>query len=589
MSDACPPPPQGPVPSVKLKLQQCNVEVLATSELKAILGGEEAAGRVLHAMGYTDDHDAVPIPALLDFLFPEPRQPSKNPPPMEAEPAVERRAGHKRTTHMQALLEQGELASSAEEAMLQFRSMALDMASDFKQRWLRPKADETFDSALQQLCVKRILEGCLFVGHCKTDLDSVAGAIGAAHLWGGCAARAEDEVNGEIKFALDFAGIELPTFFDAVPGAVTPDDAGQLRNVCLVDHNEEKQMTDALRKDPNRKKRIVGIIDHHAIADNFSSEKPVYMDVRPWGSMSTIVAHSFMTSDQPMPKHIARILLCAILSDTLNLQSVTTTNADRMIVSLLSVLGEVDGIDELASQMFKAKTMWLVSLGAYEMVRGDQKDFEKNGYKFGIAVMEVTDTSPVLDAASDLLLELQMLKIEKGKRPDGTEDRSKELEFAFCFVVDVTKQTSFLLICGPKELALARVAFPGRPTMAPRPGIKVSGLFIEQDETMMDIGPMVSRKAEFLPAFFKAFTDGFEPPEVAMSAKQQEDSKQEIRKAVALTMATSYNNNDVMQRDYDHIRKALVRARVRNAVQVIKALLRMGAFKKMEKHEEKKL
>lgn len=82
------------------------------------------------------------------------------------------------------------------------------------------------------------LEGCIFVGHTNTDTDrcvcgvdgwmggwvcgcnacinkitaaitthnSVASAIGAAHLYGGTAARSDEGVNGEIAFALEYAG-----------------------------------------------------------------------------------------------------------------------------------------------------------------------------------------------------------------------------------------------------------------------------------------------------------------------------------------------------------------------------------------------
>ena len=46
------------------------------------------------------------------------------------------------------------------------------------------------------------LAGAAFVGHIMTDLDSVAGAIGAAHLYGGVPARASD-INTETQFALD--------------------------------------------------------------------------------------------------------------------------------------------------------------------------------------------------------------------------------------------------------------------------------------------------------------------------------------------------------------------------------------------------
>ena len=68
------------------------------------------------------------------------------------------------------------------------------------------------------------------------------------------------------------------------------------------------------------KRRIVGLIDHHALAESFSSETPLLIDVRPWGSMSSIVAHLYIRNNAPMPQGVARILMCAILSDTLNLQ-----------------------------------------------------------------------------------------------------------------------------------------------------------------------------------------------------------------------------------------------------------------------------
>ena len=42
-----------------------------------------------------------------------------------------------------------------------------------------------------------------------TDLDSIAGAIGAAELYGGIASRAS-EINSETKFALKQWGAEMP-------------------------------------------------------------------------------------------------------------------------------------------------------------------------------------------------------------------------------------------------------------------------------------------------------------------------------------------------------------------------------------------
>ena len=43
------------------------------------------------------------------------------------------------------------------------------------------------------------------------------------------------------------------------------------------------------------------------------------------------------------------------------------------------------------------------------------------------------------------------------------------------FVVDVTQQVSFLLVAGGRELALAKVAFPGRPLREAKHGLKAPG------------------------------------------------------------------------------------------------------------------
>merc|ERR1711862_750331 len=134
--------------------------------------------------------------------------------------------------------------------------------------------------------------------------------------------------------------------------------------------------------------------------------------------MSSIIAHMYVRNNAFMKPKIARILMCAILSDTLNLQSVTTTNADRFAVALLAKAGEVDDPDQVARLMFRAKTNWIVNLGPYSMVRGDQKDFSTAGWKYGIAVLEVTDMVPVLAKAMELIMELRALKIEKGVRSE---------------------------------------------------------------------------------------------------------------------------------------------------------------------------
>jgi len=401
-------------------------------------------------------------------------------------------AGHSGSDH--------NLPTDTEQALKRFDAACEHLVKELKKRVVVPTEAAFFE---EEYTYAR-LRGCVFVGHVNTDLDSIAGAVGAAELFGGVACRSEDGLNGEITHALEVAGLEAPPLFDTTPGAGVAAADGSRLSVCLVDHNEPKQMVASLRDDPQRAKRIVGLIDHHALAEGFSSAGPLTIDVRPWGSMSSIVAHLYVRLSAKMRPAVARLLMCAILSDTLNLQSVTTTDADRFAVALLAKQGGVESPDSVARQMFRHKTRWIVGLGPYQMARGDQKDFSVDGWKFGISVLEVTDTSPVLAIADQLLLELRILKKEKGKG-----DVKQQLDFAFLFVVDVVQQRSKLLVCGGREYALASAAFPGCGFTVAKEGLKAPGTTVRADQTLCHVGPLVSRKAQFVPAFSHVLAEGF--------------------------------------------------------------------------------
>jgi hypothetical protein len=83
------------------------------------------------------------------------------------------------------------------------------------------------------------LVGCVFVGHTATDMDSIASAIACAELFDGEAARAS-EINSETEFALRHWGLQVPRTFQEVDG-------GQDKPVCLVDHNQIKQMAPGVK------------------------------------------------------------------------------------------------------------------------------------------------------------------------------------------------------------------------------------------------------------------------------------------------------------------------------------------------------
>ena len=322
------------------------------------------------------------------------------------------------------------------------------------------------------------LKDAIFCGHLVADLDSIAGAIGAAELYGGYPARAS-EINSETRFAIDTWGVEQP---------MPIEDALQrypLSGVCLVDHQQSSQLNKAISVE-----RIVGVIDHHALQNStIVTDIPIYIDIRPWGSMSTIITHSFLTHNRRPSKKTAGMLLCAILSDTLNLQGPTTTEWDRLMVTVLVEIAGVDDVQFLASQQFKAKSSELANLTGDVLVNGDQKVFTFKTDKFegsvGFAVIETTDSAVLMAKKDDLLAALK-------------EDKeAKSLSILYLAVVNIVQLHSHLFCIGPDELDLAKVAFP------------LASVVVDSDNVVVDLGNLVSRKKDFIPAVTKAIKAGW--------------------------------------------------------------------------------
>jgi manganese-dependent inorganic pyrophosphatase len=326
--------------------------------------------------------------------------------------------------------------------------------------------------------IPSMMEKAVFCGHVVTDLDSIAGAIGAAALYGGTPAAAS-ELNAETKFALDRFGCPEPRRIEDI----VAEDPGC--KICLVDHQQTSQMNPCIQP-----KNVVGIIDHHALQNmTLVTDLPIYVDIRPWGSMSTIIGHTFLTRKKRPTKAIAGILLSAILSDTLNLQSPTTTEWDELIVTALAEIAEIDDIDELAVHQFRAKSKELIHLSAYSLVLGDQKIFSFNksgGFhgEIGFGVIETTDDEVILERVDELVVEMVAAKKEQS------------LDVVFLAIVNIVKLHSKLVLCGPAEVSLAKRAYGHDATLS-------------QAKTLMDLGKRVSRKKEFIPALASAIEGGW--------------------------------------------------------------------------------
>lgn len=114
------------------------------------------------------------------------------------------------------------------------------------------------------------IENPIFCGHLMADLDSIAGAIGAAILLEGTPARASP-INAETKFALEYWNCQEPDYVEDLINQ-DPD-----RKVCLVDFQQRSQLHEAIQES-----QIVGIIDHHALqSSTIITERPIFVDIRP--------------------------------------------------------------------------------------------------------------------------------------------------------------------------------------------------------------------------------------------------------------------------------------------------------------------
>ena len=143
------------------------------------------------------------------------------------------------------------------------------------------------------------------------------------------------------------------------------------KKLILVDHNEFSQSVRNIDK-----AQILEVIDHHRIND-FATTQPVSFRNEIIGSTATIISTMFRENQIPMPKDLAGLLLGAILSDTLNFQSPTTTEKDKAAANILAALADLD-IDRFAYEMFSASAAG-DDQTMYEKIVQDIKHFDISG------------------------------------------------------------------------------------------------------------------------------------------------------------------------------------------------------------------
>lgn len=201
--------------------------------------------------------------------------------------------------------------------------------------------------------------------------------------------------------------------------------------LILVDHNEMSQAVEGVEH-----YKIQEVIDHHRIGP-LSTTYPITFINKPIGSTSTIITTLYQEAKIPIPKNIASILLCGILSDTLILQSTTTTDIDRQVAEFLSNITDLD-IQSLGKEILTAGSR-IKGRTATEVIHQDMKEYSEEKTCYTVSQIEVGNLKEILDRKKEFLSELEI------------ERRSNKAVFSALLVTDITQLSSILLMSSDKN------------------------------------------------------------------------------------------------------------------------------------------
>lgn len=304
------------------------------------------------------------------------------------------------------------------------------------------------------------------IGHIKPDLDSVVSAIAVAEFrkQRGDTDNPIPAIAGPINPETDYV---LKKFAVSPPQLLTAEQIKPEDKIVLVDHNELDQRLNNLPVD-----QIVTIVDHHKF--NINLNHPIKITAAPLGSTATIVYLKFKQYNIVPEPTLAKLMLCAVLSDTVGGKSGTTTDKDRQAVTDLAQTAGISDVDGLTLEIFLAKSN-LDSLTPEQIIKNDYKIFEFAKKTF-VGQIETVEQAEVISQRKDELLKA----MAKVKAQEGTA-------LIFLAISDILKVNTKLLLLGPDEAAIAEKAF----------GTKAV-------DSIIDIGAKLSRKKEIAPPIEKA-------------------------------------------------------------------------------------
>lgn len=201
--------------------------------------------------------------------------------------------------------------------------------------------------------------------------------------------------------------------------------------VVIVDTNNPAELPASVNSADIR-----AIIDHHKLVGGLETKGPIDITVRPLACTATIMVDLIGDDATKMPDAVKGAALTCILSDTLEFRSPTTTAHDRAVAEKLAAELGLD-VSAYAADMFAAKSD-VSSFSDAELIRMDSKEYEVDGTKFRVSVLETTAPGVVLDRKDSLSASMADVAKEDG------------VDQVLMFVVDILNEEATLLV--PNDL-----------------------------------------------------------------------------------------------------------------------------------------
>lgn len=231
--------------------------------------------------------------------------------------------------------------------------------------------------------------------------------------------------------------------------------------IALVDHNEISQAVNGASE-----VHITEIIDHHRLG-NVPTDQPILFINRPVGSTCSIIADLYRSEGLTPSPSIAGILMSGIISDTLLLNSPTTTPLEGELLDWLAPIAEISA-EDLANLIFSSGSV-ILNHDADAVVNSDCKIYSNGDLRYSVSQIEELGFNNFWKHVDTLQTALENYRA------------SENLFFSFLLVTDINSQDSLLVVAGSGDLK--------RSINYPQKG----------QDNIYDLPGIVSRKKQLIP------------------------------------------------------------------------------------------